>query len=104
MGEKMKGHKLDIELVSFQEKKEELLKEHQGKFVLIKGEEIVDFFDTAKNAYSEGAERFEKDTPFLVKQILKEEMPQEILSPWKELKLLNRIPPRNRRFQIGFGV
>lgn len=65
--------KLEAELSFFEKAKGELLKNHDGKFALIKGEEFCGAFDTPDNAYSEGVKRF-GNVPFLVKRItLREE-------------------------------
>jgi len=57
--------------------KPEWLLAHEGKFVLIKGKELLGFFDTLEQAYSEGLKRL-GNTPFLIKQVLKEEPVQTI--------------------------
>ena len=44
------------------------LKENQGKFVLIHGDEVVDFFVAYEDAIKAGYERFKLE-PFLVKQV-----------------------------------
>lgn len=44
------------------------LKAQEGKFVLIKGEEIVDLFATYEDAIKEGYQKFGLE-PFLVRQI-----------------------------------
>jgi hypothetical protein len=59
---------LETELAFFERQKEELLKNHPGKFALIRDEEFVGAFDTAENAYQVGVEKFGK-SPFLVKRI-----------------------------------
>lgn len=41
---------------------------HSGRFVLIRGDEVVGFFDTYPDALKAGYERFGLE-PFLVKQI-----------------------------------
>ena len=43
-------------------------KEHEGKFVLIHGEDVVDFFTSYEDALKAGYANFKLD-PFLVKQI-----------------------------------
>ena len=58
---------LEIELETYRRKRPEL-KEHEGKFVLINGEEIVDFFSTYEDAIKAGYQRFKLE-PFLVKQV-----------------------------------
>lgn len=42
--------------------------EHTGKFVLIKGEDVVGFYSTYEDAITEGYNRFQLK-PFLVKQV-----------------------------------
>lgn len=59
---------LEKELALFEAKKAELLQTHQGKFALIHGDEFVDAFDSAENAYDVGVQKFGKE-PFLVKKI-----------------------------------
>jgi len=63
---------LEQELAHFNSIKNELLKSHQGKFALIKGNQFAGAFDTAVNAYQEGVNRFGTE-PFLVRQITEEE-------------------------------
>jgi hypothetical protein len=58
---------LERELETYKNKLPEL-KQHEGKFVLIKGEEVVDTFATYEDAIKEGYQRFKLE-PFLVKQI-----------------------------------
>lgn len=42
--------------------------EHEGKFVLIQGETVVDFFATYEDAVKIGYDKFKLE-PFLVKQV-----------------------------------
>lgn len=44
------------------------LKDHEGKFVLIKGADVVDMFSSYEDAMRDGYRRFGLE-PFLVKQI-----------------------------------
>ena len=44
------------------------LKEHQGKFVLIHGEDVVDLYSAYDDALKAGYEKFGLE-PFMVKQI-----------------------------------
>ncbi len=62
---------LEKELAFFESKKAELLKTHAGKFALIHGDEFIDAFDTAENAYDAGVDKFGK-AAFLVKRISNE--------------------------------
>jgi hypothetical protein len=63
---------LEQELEFFEKQKPELLKNHSGKFALIKDSEFLGAFDNPENAYQEGVRRFGRD-PFLVKRISQEE-------------------------------
>jgi hypothetical protein len=44
------------------------LAQHEGKFVLIHGEDVVDFFNTYEDAIKSGYQKFKLE-PFLVKQV-----------------------------------
>ncbi len=66
------------------------LKEHEGKFVLIHGNEVVDVFGTYEDAMKQGYSRFGLE-PFLVKQI------QSI----EQVQFITRLLPP---FQPGHGV
>ena len=59
---------LEKELETYKTKLPEL-KEHEGKFVLIHGDEIVDKFSSYEDAIKEGYKKFGLNDPFLVKQI-----------------------------------
>jgi len=58
---------LEREIETYKKKLAEL-KESEGKFVLIRGEEIIDTFTSYEDALKEGYKRFGLE-PFLVKQI-----------------------------------
>jgi len=58
---------LEKELETYKAKLPEL-KAHEGKFVLIHGEDVVDLFSTYEDAIKSGYQKF-KTEPFLVKQI-----------------------------------
>jgi hypothetical protein len=58
---------LEKELETYKNKLPEL-KQHEGKFVLIKGEDVVDTFTSYEDAIKEGYKKFGLE-PFLVKQI-----------------------------------
>src|SRR2546427_6354283 len=60
------GMALDKELAFFEKVKADLLKNHAGKFALIKGDEFIGAFDSPDNAFAEGVKRFGKDI-FLIK-------------------------------------
>ena len=59
---------LSEELETYNKHKAELLKESVGKYVLIKGKEIINIFDTQNDAIKVGIDKF-GNTPFLVKKI-----------------------------------
>jgi len=70
---------LQEELETYEAHKVELLSKAKGKFALIKGKEVVDVFDTSQDAIRQGYERF-GNVPFLVKEILEIEVPQNFTS------------------------
>ncbi len=59
---------LEKELATYQAKLSEL-KQHEGKFVLIHDDQVVDTFTSYEDALKEGYKQFGLE-PFLVKQIL----------------------------------
>ena len=61
-------HALDIELGFFDQHREEWYKHHAGKFALIKGVTVHDFYDTRDTAYEEGVRVFGL-VPFLIKEV-----------------------------------
>lgn len=63
---------LEKELALFTRLKPELLKNHEGKFALIRGEEFIGAYDSAENAYAEGVKRFGCE-PFLVRKVSAQE-------------------------------
>lgn len=54
---------------SFQQKLSELLASHPGKFVLMRDGEIVEFYDTARDAFVSGQRLF-ADHRFSVQEII----------------------------------
>ncbi len=58
---------LEKELETYKKKLSEL-KQYEGKFVLIHGDDVVDTFTSYEDAIKEGYKRFKLE-PFLVKQI-----------------------------------
>lgn len=65
---------LKEEIQTYFEKKEELIKENNNKFVLIKGKKIISIFDSDIDALKEGYKLFKKGA-FLVKRIVPTEPP-----------------------------
>ena len=67
---------LEKELAAYKNRFHEL-KEHEGKFVLIHGDDVIDFFSSYEDAIKSGYEKFKLE-PFLVKQIQTVEVVQHI--------------------------
>ncbi len=59
---------LERELAVFNQKLPEFKAEHEGKFVLIHGDDVVEFFSSYDDAINAGYSKFRLE-PFLVKQI-----------------------------------
>ncbi len=70
---------LKKELEIYEAQKSELIGKSEGKFVLIKDDQVIDAFDTPIDAISQGYEHF-GNVPFLVKQIVEIETPQNFTS------------------------
>ena len=70
---------LQKELETYEAHKDELVSKAKGKFALIKGQDVVDVFDTAADAIRQGYERF-GNVAFLVKEIVEIEVPQNFTS------------------------
>ncbi len=60
---------LEQEIKTYNELKNKLLKESRGKFVLIKGSEVLGVYENKDTALSEGYKKF-GNQEFLVKEIL----------------------------------
>ena len=60
---------LDTEVKIFEQKLPELLRTSLGKFVLIKGSQIIGVFVAMEDALNSGYEKF-KEQPFFVREIL----------------------------------
>lgn len=65
---------LEEELAKYEEVKDELLGVDRGKFVLIKGSNVVSTFESQVDAIVKGYEEF-GNSPFLVKRIEEVETP-----------------------------
>ena len=63
---------LEKEFGYFNSIRADLVKNHEGKFALVKDETVIGTFDQAESAYRAGVAQFGTE-PFLVKQILREE-------------------------------
>jgi hypothetical protein len=75
-----KGHSsLAVELVTFAKHRDELLGRAKGKFVLIKGTNVVDVFEDRTDAFVRGYREF-GNHPFLVKKVTEFEPPLNFTS------------------------
>lgn len=70
---------LDRELAAYEQHKEELLGRAEGKFALIGEDQVLGVYETQADAVAEGYNRL-GNVPFLVKQILKVEVPENFVS------------------------
>lgn len=59
-----------METAVYESRKAEWLKSHREEFVLIRGEDVVGFFPSFRDAYLAGVERYGTDVDFLVKQVI----------------------------------
>ena len=69
---------LDEELETFEEKRRELLEHHEGKYVLIRGSEVVNVFDAERDAIDYGYKHF-GNVPFLARKIVEVETPLQMI-------------------------
>jgi len=67
------------ELETYEKNKQNLLRDNRGKYVLIKGKEIINVFDTQADAVKVGIDKF-GNSPFLVKKIQEVDTPQNFTS------------------------
>ncbi|EQD42878.1 hypothetical protein B2A_10132 [mine drainage metagenome] len=70
---------LEEELKTYEENKAKLVKEANGKYVLIKDKTIIDIFESEQDAIKTGIEKF-GNVPFLVKRIEEVEQTQNYTS------------------------
>ena len=70
---------LDLELGTYDAKRDELLASAEGKFVLIKGEEMAGVYDSQEDAVRQGYGQF-GNVPFLVNQVLRVDEPYRFVS------------------------
>ena len=71
--------KLDREIGYFEATRDQLLGKAKGKFALIKGDKLIDIFENQLDALKAGYEKFGNE-PFLVKQVLEVDTPQNFTS------------------------
>ena len=65
----MQLESLKQEAETYERHKAELVKQNEGRFVLISGSRIVSIWDTYEDAVNAGYREFGINTPFFVKQI-----------------------------------
>ncbi len=70
---------LRLEKETYEVNKEKLVAESEGKYVLIKGREIIGAFDSEKDAIKIGIEKF-GNSPFFVRKIERIEQIQNFTS------------------------
>ncbi len=70
---------LEKELKTYDQQRERLLGSAEGKFVLVKDNNVIGIYDSKMGAIAQGYQQF-GNVPFLVKQILKIETPQNLVS------------------------
>jgi hypothetical protein len=68
---------LDTELRTYEQNRERLLEESEGKYVLIHGDQILGRFESDTDAINAGYEQL-GNVPFLVKQVLSVEIPARL--------------------------
>lgn len=78
-GEIQRSSVLAEELDAFWNALPRLIEEAKGRFVLIKGSDVIDTFGTRDDAIKEGYDRF-GNVPFLVKEIAELERPLNFIS------------------------
>lgn len=65
----MSNHTLEKQLVFFKKNQQELVQKYQGKFLVIKDEEVKGVYDSEIEAYTEAQKSFELGT-FLIQECL----------------------------------
>ena len=70
---------LDTELKTYDEHRDHLLGTAEGKFVLIRSDRVFGVYDSKMDAIADGYKQF-GNVPFLVKQIVRVEIPQNFIS------------------------
>jgi hypothetical protein len=54
----------------FQKKLPSIMEAHRGKFALMRDGQIIEFFDTARDAYLAGQKLYKKDKLFSVQEVI----------------------------------
>ncbi len=84
----LKEIKLKEEHRFFMSKKWDWMGRYEGKYLLIKGRELIDYFTTFADAYKAGVRRFGHE-PFFIKKLVRFEHTESI--PALELGLIGPI-------------
>jgi len=82
---------LEVERQYFDEHLKDLLAQYRGRFIVIKGQEVIGAYDTMAEALSEGARRFGLDS-FLARRV--QESTPGVSFPALTLGLINAEPSR----------
>ena len=61
---------VDANYKAFEQKLPGLLASHMGKFALMRNGEIIEFFDTARDAFVVGRKLYEEDYLFSVQEVI----------------------------------
>ena len=69
MSDPLQGQ-IEINYKAFKEKLPGILESHRGKFALMRDGKIIEFFDTARDAYIAGQKLFEKDQLFSIQEVI----------------------------------
>jgi hypothetical protein len=72
---------LDTEMKTYEQHRDHLIAEHEGKYVLIHKDQVAGTFHCEMDAIDQGSRQF-GHVPFLVKQIVKVETPVFLYSPY----------------------
>jgi hypothetical protein len=73
------AHPLETELKTYEQHRDRLLGKQEGKYVLIHKDQVIGVYDSKMDAIAQGYHQF-GNVPFLVKQVLKVESPEEFVS------------------------
>ena len=71
---------LETELKTYEQHRDHLIAEHEGKYVLIHKDQVAGTFHSEMDAIDQGFRQF-GHVPFLVKRIVKVEIPATFFSP-----------------------
>ncbi len=82
---------LEQELATFNKNLPDWLQTHEGKFVLVVGEELVGVFDNPQAAYEAGIQRF-GNIAMLIREVRRED--ETAFFPALNLGLIHADPPR----------